>query len=131
MRSLQIRARAKGQRFQIVETGVNGLVVQRALNIIIIGHGFEPEELAESGKRLDFREPGCKHVRLELQQLQFDFEQVSFAHGAGFKAGLTDIKRLLKAVEFSWARSRVDCASKTLTNCWERLKVSWRSLSVT
>src|SRR5580704_6106010 len=96
--SLEIRARAKGQRLQIVETGVNRLVVERALNVIIVGDRFEPQELAERGKRLDFREPGSKNVRLELQQLQFDFEQVPFAHVAGFKAGLADINRLLKAV---------------------------------
>src|SRR5580700_11669783 len=98
MGSLEIRARAKGQRLQIVETCVNRLVVERALNVIIVGYGFEPEELAERGKRLHFGEPGSKNVRLKLQQLQFDFEQVPFAHVAGFKARLADINRLLKAV---------------------------------
>ena len=30
-----------------------------------------------------------------------------------------------------WAKSIVDWARRTATNCWETLKMSWRSLSVT
>src|SRR5208337_4562990 len=92
--SQQIGASTKGQRFEIVHVSVNGLVVERSLDVIVIRNGFEPKLLAKSGKRLDLGELGGKNVCLELQQLQFDLEQVPFAHVAGFEAGLTDLDGL-------------------------------------
>src|SRR5271157_2141663 len=96
--SQQIGASTKGQRFEIVHVSMNGLVVERSLDVVVIGNRFEPKLLAKSSKRLDFGEFGRKYIRLELQQLQFDLEQVPFAHVAGFEAGLTDFDGLLKAV---------------------------------
>lgn len=77
---------------------MDGLIIERTFHVVIVGNGFEPEKLAKSGKRLDFGEPGCENVRLELQQLQFDFEEIPFAHIAGLEAGVTDINGLLKTV---------------------------------
>src|SRR5271156_6315094 len=97
--SLQIRASTKSERFEIVHTTMSGLIVERAFNVIVVGNGLEAQELAKGSERLDFRKFGGKHIGLELQQLQFDFEQVPFAHIARFEAELTDIDGFLKAVE--------------------------------
>ena len=80
----QIRTGAHRQRFEIFEAGVDGLVIQLALDIEKIGDGFETDELAECGNGLNFRESGGGEIGLKLEKLEFDFEVVAFAHVAGF-----------------------------------------------
>ena len=60
VRSLKIGAHPQNQGFQIVDTSMNWGVVERALNIVIIGNGFETEELAKTGKSLDFESFAAK-----------------------------------------------------------------------
>src|SRR5579859_6785056 len=78
---------------------MNGLVVKLAVHVEIVSDGFKTDELAQGRKRLHLGELGVENIALELQKLKLDFEQVPFAHIAGFEAGLADVDGLLEAVE--------------------------------
>src|SRR5271170_5345527 len=98
MSRLQIGARLKSPQFQVVEAGVDRRVVKITFHVKIFRHGFKTDFLPQSGEGLNLREVGGEDVALELQQLEFDLEQVAFAHVTGFEAGVADFDGLLKAV---------------------------------
>lgn len=99
MRGLEVWTSAQGQRFQIVEPGMDGLIIQLTLNVEVVWDGFKTDELPQACERLHFGEFCGENVVLELEHLELDFEQVTFAHVAGFVACLADVDSLLEAVE--------------------------------
>lgn len=100
----QIRTGAHSERFEIFEAGVDGLVIQLALDIEKIGDGFETDELAECGNGLNFRESGGGEIGLKLEKLEFDFEVIALAHVAGFIALLADVDCFLETVEILFGK---------------------------
>ena len=85
--------------FSVVQIGVDGLVIECALDVVIIGNGLKTEKLAESGETLQLGEFGGGNVALELQELEFNLKVVAFANVAGVKAFFADVHGFLEAVQ--------------------------------
>ena len=90
MSGLKIGPAAQGERFEIVQAGVHRLVVEFPFYIEAIGDGFKTDRLAQGGEGLRLGEPGGENVTLKLQELKFDFEQVTLAHASGVETGFAD-----------------------------------------
>ena len=75
------------------------LVVQRALHIVVIGDGFESQQLAQRRQALQLRQLGGRYVTLELQYLQLYLEEVAFAHISDAKPFIADVHGLLEALQ--------------------------------
>ena len=89
----------EAKTFKSVRVAVHRLIVEIAGDVVIVGNGFETEELAKAGERLNASELGGGDVGLKLQELQLDFQEVAFAHVAGVKADVADVHGFLEAVE--------------------------------
>ena len=98
-RGAKIGARAQRQHFQIVLVDGYGLIGELAIDIVIFRYRFEAQQLAQRCEGLHLGEFSGAEVHLKLQHLEFDFQQVAFTHGPGPVPCLTDLDRLLKAVE--------------------------------
>src|SRR5262249_24359091 len=61
-------------------------------------YGFKSEKLAQTRQGLNLCELRRRQIALKLEQLQFDLQQVAFAHVTGLVARFADVDRFLKAV---------------------------------
>ena len=99
LRGAQVGPVDRRQRFQAAHVRVHGLVIEGALNVVVIGNGFESEQLAKSRQGLQLGQFCSRNVGLELQKLELDFQEIAFAHVADAKAFVADVHGFLEAVQ--------------------------------
>ncbi len=110
------------RRLKVFHVALHRLVIERAGHVIVRRDRFVAQQLAQVRESLHPGELRRRHVRLELQHLQLDLQQIAFADVASFVPGFADIHCVLEALEVLLASSSVDSASSTLMNRAATLK---------
>ena len=89
------------QRFhlQIFQREVERLIVKRAADVVVRGHGLKSERCSQVGKRLQLRHLRLCEIALELQQLKFDLKVIVLADGAGPVTDFHNIQCVLVALQ--------------------------------
>src|SRR3984957_14190304 len=97
--SLKIGTPFKRFSLQVLKVRVQRLIRQVTEDVVVGGHRIVSKKLPQADQRLRLCQPGGGHVGLELQQLKFDLEVVTFADGAGLELNFGNIDRRLEAFQ--------------------------------